>query len=1103
MRWPWQRDAPAGSDDVRGHAGSDRGDGGHGAGADGADARAGGARAAGADVQRATEAAPSAAGWAFVPPLQRSFAAMPLVSGVDTARHGLAAWGDPTSLRPMSHLVSTDVAAGVVDGDGRGLGATAPPHPHSPPSAEPPTLRTTDLLAPSPSGGTAAPHVQRSAVPSALHPARPPAPLVSAGSLDLPLLRVATLPDPPAAVRERDDRSVDDAGSRAAAPRVGDDDGPAPSAADPGGPTDASAVPSDDGVPVLGATEVGTPALGASVLGSPALGAPGADADRGPDTTAGASAAEIARAAAAAGSTSVPLTLSGGPPAAAVQRASAAAESSAVEGAAAEGAAAEGGAVRGGAGAVAAPTASGAMSAPGASSPIQREGFSTQRAALGTGPDAAAVQRDAGSSTSAGNASAALPRASVPRRLGLGAPLTGPVPSRDFSDLPTRTTGPAAALQRAHGHDTTPGAAGHVGSTPSGAGLVPGPGSAGAALPLVAPELLAESGAVGRGSGDVDRGSADTGASVDGPAPIDVMRSAESGAPVGSGPPGNCSGSDSAAGGASHDGDGGAGVAEGGASDAGAFRGGTAGGDLGDDGPVGHGPVTAAADLGVGPHAHAGAADTVVAPGPVVARAVELPLAPGSSDDGASADGASGEPLSALPSLGRPGRPDVVAPEPTRPGAGRTPSGTAGSSSGGAGGPHALPVVSRSATTVASSPDGSAGGGSPATASAMPALDASSPGGMPASERTVSPDAAASPPDPVLLALPDLGTTPTSDSGPTVSRTPDGANEPGLILRSTDGAAGSGPVVSRWADATTAPDAVLSRAIGRTAGPGPVLSRTTAGAASPAAGMPLTATVVSRSAAGTGTGNPPSVTSPSTRPMSPPAASTSLLTAASPLPGADSPLTVARSTAPTSGTAPASALALAIPTAQRTSDGGPGGSAPRTAPLVGVLPAGPSTAPLGAAALQRTAAARPAGDVAASSGTRSGPESSTTPLPLPTTAGSTAATTSPDAPPVDLPLDVRHSPDVQRTTAVPQPAAVPQALDVPDVQRAAEAPAEPAPPPATPAAAPGAASPTTPEATSPEQLDALVRRLVGPLTRQLRADLLLDRERRGRRTDAR
>jgi hypothetical protein len=40
-------------------------------------------------------------------------------------------------------------------------------------------------------------------------------------------------------------------------------------------------------------------------------------------------------------------------------------------------------------------------------------------------------------------------------------------------------------------------------------------------------------------------------------------------------------------------------------------------------------------------------------------------------------------------------------------------------------------------------------------------------------------------------------------------------------------------------------------------------------------------------------------------------------------------------------------------------------------------------------------------------------------------------------------------------------------------------------------------------ATSPEQLEELARRLVGPLTRRLTAQMLLDRERRGHRTDSR
>jgi hypothetical protein len=72
-----------------------------------------------------------------------------------------------------------------------------------------------------------------------------------------------------------------------------------------------------------------------------------------------------------------------------------------------------------------------------------------------------------------------------------------------------------------------------------------------------------------------------------------------------------------------------------------------------------------------------------------------------------------------------------------------------------------------------------------------------------------------------------------------------------------------------------------------------------------------------------------------------------------------------------------------------------------------------------------------------------------------------------------------------------------------------------------PAASPPAASPvteTTPAvggqapapggavaaaAPNPEQLEDLARRLVAPLARRLKAEMLLDRERRGLRTDAR
>jgi hypothetical protein len=66
--------------------------------------------------------------------------------------------------------------------------------------------------------------------------------------------------------------------------------------------------------------------------------------------------------------------------------------------------------------------------------------------------------------------------------------------------------------------------------------------------------------------------------------------------------------------------------------------------------------------------------------------------------------------------------------------------------------------------------------------------------------------------------------------------------------------------------------------------------------------------------------------------------------------------------------------------------------------------------------------------------------------------------------------------------------------------------------PSTPATAvgqaPGASgAPGTPAgagagATSPEQLEALAQRLFAPLVRRIKAEMLLDRERRGLRTDA-
>jgi hypothetical protein len=54
-----------------------------------------------------------------------------------------------------------------------------------------------------------------------------------------------------------------------------------------------------------------------------------------------------------------------------------------------------------------------------------------------------------------------------------------------------------------------------------------------------------------------------------------------------------------------------------------------------------------------------------------------------------------------------------------------------------------------------------------------------------------------------------------------------------------------------------------------------------------------------------------------------------------------------------------------------------------------------------------------------------------------------------------------------------------------------------------PPPAPDAAAATNAGAPSPAQLEELARRLVAPLSRRLKAEMLLDRERRGLRTDTR
>jgi hypothetical protein len=118
---------------------------------------------------------------------------------------------------------------------------------------------------------------------------------------------------------------------------------------------------------------------------------------------------------------------------------------------------------------------------------------------------------------------------------------------------------------------------------------------------------------------------------------------------------------------------------------------------------------------------------------------------------------------------------------------------------------------------------------------------------------------------------------------------------------------------------------------------------------------------------------------------------------------------------------------------------------------------------------------------------------------------------SESAPPV--PWEPASAP-VQRVM-LPEPPpgpAVPVFWDPAPVQRAAEPepppppgpppPPEP-PPPQAPAAPPGQQAPAPAPAAPGESTDELVRRLVGPLSRLLRAELRLDRERAGVRLDPR
>ena len=97
---------------------------------------------------------------------------------------------------------------------------------------------------------------------------------------------------------------------------------------------------------------------------------------------------------------------------------------------------------------------------------------------------------------------------------------------------------------------------------------------------------------------------------------------------------------------------------------------------------------------------------------------------------------------------------------------------------------------------------------------------------------------------------------------------------------------------------------------------------------------------------------------------------------------------------------------------------------------------------------------------------------------------------------------------VQRDSlpGTPDTAAPPEGAPVaapPQVSSAVEANRkEPLAGPTPPAPERSAGAPGVPSAATPDQLEELAKRLAGPLIRRIKAEMLLDRERRGLRTDS-
>ena len=96
MRWPWQRERP--------EPGPER------------------QRPRRSRNSRRHRAPVPPAGWAFLPPLQRTIGTMELAHDPDRFAGALAAWDNPSFTGPMSHLVTADAPPGVIDVDGGGTG---------------------------------------------------------------------------------------------------------------------------------------------------------------------------------------------------------------------------------------------------------------------------------------------------------------------------------------------------------------------------------------------------------------------------------------------------------------------------------------------------------------------------------------------------------------------------------------------------------------------------------------------------------------------------------------------------------------------------------------------------------------------------------------------------------------------------------------------------------------------------------------------------------------------------------------------------------------------------------------------------------------------